>query len=244
TGTLQRNAYFIWFPHLVPGVSVRQGDWKLIRRFTERPADYAGLYELFNLKEDLSETKNLAQQMPEKVKALDKLIDGFLRDTGAIYPKPNPAYKPQAANPQPVGAKGTLDPLAGLVPKFCKVSLVPGAVRVEAAGRTPFLGTAQIKAARPFTLKLRVRSTAGGPGEVQWITQDQTEFPTTGQTVAFKLSAGDAWQDVTVDIPLTGSLKILRLYLPADTTPVEIASIQYASETGPLKTWDFTALKP
>jgi arylsulfatase A-like enzyme len=74
--------------HLVPAPgSWRQcppGDWKLIRRFTERPGEYEGVHELFNLKEDLGETTNLARQMPEKVKALDALIDSFVRDTCAL----------------------------------------------------------------------------------------------------------------------------------------------------------------
>ena len=29
TGKLDREAYFTWFPHLIPAVSIRQGDWKL-----------------------------------------------------------------------------------------------------------------------------------------------------------------------------------------------------------------------
>ncbi len=244
TGTLKRDAYFIWFPHLVPGVSVRQGDWKLIRRFTERPGDYEGVHELFNLKDDLGETRNLAAQMPEKVKALDALIDTFVQDTGALYPKPNPAYKPRVAATQPAATKPAADPFAGLVPKFCKLSIASGAVRVEADGRTPFLGTAQVKAAGPLTLKLRARSTTGGPGKVQWNTKEQTEFPPTGQTVEFTLSAGADWQDMTVEIPVTGELRIIRLYLPADKSPVEIASIQYADKTGTLKVWDFTSAKP
>jgi len=241
TGTLQRDAYFIWFPHLVPGVSVRQGDWKLIRRFTERPSDYEGVHELFNLKDDLGETKNLAAQMPEKVKTLDALIDDFVRDTGALYPQPNPAYKPQAAKPQSAGTNPGTDPAAGLVPKFCKLSIANGTARVESDGRTPFLGTAQVKAAGPFTLKLRARSASGGPGKVQWTTQDQTEFPKTGQTVEFTLPAGADWQDITVDIPLAGESRIIRLYLPADKSPVEIASIQYNGKSGPLKGWNFTS---
>ncbi|MGV2335156.1 MAG UNVERIFIED_CONTAM: hypothetical protein LVR18_13940 [Planctomycetaceae bacterium] len=56
----------------------------MIRRFTERPGEYEGVHELFNLKEDLGETTNLARQMPEKVKALDALIDSFVRDTCAL----------------------------------------------------------------------------------------------------------------------------------------------------------------
>ncbi len=71
-----------------------------------------------------------------------------------------------------------------------------------------------------------------------------TEFPRTGQTVEFNLPAGDDWQDVTVDIPMTGELRIIRLYLPADKSPVEIASLQYTGVTGALKVWKFTPEKP
>ncbi len=243
TGTLPRDAFFTWFPHLVPGVSVRQGDWKLIRRFMERPGDYEGVHELFNLKDDLGETRNLAAEMPEKVKALDALIDEFVRDTGALYPKPNPAYTPRPAREQTAGFRPAADLAAGLVPKFCEFSITDGAARVVADGRTPFLGTAQIRATGPITLKLRARSSGGGIGKVRWATKDQTEFPATGQTVEFTLLEGDEWQEVTVDIPLVGDLRILRLYLPADKSPVEIASIQYTGQTGPLKTWNFASEK-
>lgn len=95
SGKFTRDTYFVWFPHMLPGVTVRKGDWKLIRRFTERPDKYNGLYELFNLRDDPSETSNLAAKMPEKVKELNALIDQFVKDTGALYPKPNPAYKPR-----------------------------------------------------------------------------------------------------------------------------------------------------
>jgi hypothetical protein len=41
--------------------------------------------------------------MPEKVSELQALIDGFVKQTGALYPKPNPAYNPNAkpAIPKP-----------------------------------------------------------------------------------------------------------------------------------------------
>ena len=240
TGTLRRDAYFTWFPHLVPGVSVRQGDWKLIRRFQERPADYEGVHELFNLREDLGETKNLASQMPEKVKALDNLIDAFVRDTGALYPKPNPDYKARTEKPQTAGTKTAVDPLAGLVARSCKLSWTGAAARIEADGHTPFLGTAQIKAGGPFTLTVRARSKVGGTCKVQWSTKDQTEFPEAGQTVAFDLAPGEEWQEVSADIPLAGELRILRLYLPAEQSPVELALLKAATKTAPIKVWKFT----
>jgi arylsulfatase A-like enzyme len=92
SGELQREAYFTFFPHFVPGVAVRQGPWKLIRRFAPTP-EYPSGFELFDLREDLGETRNLADAMPEKVEELDRLIDTFVRETGARVPQPNPAWR-------------------------------------------------------------------------------------------------------------------------------------------------------
>jgi arylsulfatase A-like enzyme len=87
---LDREAIFNFFPHggpaKPPGVVVRKGPWKLIRWFETGP-EYPLLHELYNLEQDLGETRNLAQQQPELVKELDSLIDGFLADTKALIPK-------------------------------------------------------------------------------------------------------------------------------------------------------------
>lgn len=96
TGKLPRENYFIWFPQGQAGACVYQGDWKLIRRFWERPNDWEGTRQLFNLKDDPGESMNLAAEMPDKVKELDALIDQFLKDTSALLPIPNPAAKRRA----------------------------------------------------------------------------------------------------------------------------------------------------
>ena len=96
TGELRREAYFTWFPHFVPGVAVRQGDWKLIRRFAPTP-EYPSGFELFDLGQDPGETRNLADALPEKAGELDRLIDAFVRDTGARAPQPNPAWRAEPA---------------------------------------------------------------------------------------------------------------------------------------------------
>ena len=49
--------------------------------------------ELFDLKKDLGETKNLASAMPEKVKVLEGRLLAHLKSVGAKMPKPNPAAK-------------------------------------------------------------------------------------------------------------------------------------------------------
>jgi len=220
SGDLKREALFTWFPHIIPAVSVRSGDWKLIRRFEPHP-DYPEVRELYNLKKDIGETNNLSKKMPDKVAALDALIDQFIIDTGALTPIPNPAYTPQAA-----AAARALD--AGLVPKGCKTELIAGTLRVDADGKSPFLGTAQIKHKGPLTLHIRARSSKGGPGRVAWKTAAQEKFPTDGtQSMPFTLPPGNQWNDITVDLPIKGSPQLIRLYVPATESPIEIQSILY-----------------
>lgn len=105
TSKLDREAIFCYFPHntprtgAVPSVYVRKGDWKLIRLFHQGDGGRHA-YELYNLKDDLGEMRNLAAGMPEKVKELDHLLDCFLRETRAVLPKPNPKYDPTARRPE------------------------------------------------------------------------------------------------------------------------------------------------
>lgn len=240
TGKLKRQAYFTWFPHLIPAVSVRRGDWKLIRRFEPHPK-YPEVRELYNLKKDIGETHNMARESPDKVKELDALIDQFVKDTGALYPKPNPAFN-AAAQGKP-GEKNS-DSIAGLVARKCKVVRTKDAIRVTGEGRLPFLGTAQVRFNGPLTLKLRARSTAGGKGRVQWRTSDQEAFPKSAQVVTFELPAGTKWQDVSVQLPIQGKVSIIRLYLPAEKTAVEVQSIQFLDKNGRVKSWEFEGVTP
>ncbi|NNM30865.1 MAG: sulfatase [Akkermansiaceae bacterium] len=228
-GGLGREALFTWFPHIVPAVSVRAGEFKLIRRWEPHPG-YPDVRELYDLRKDIGETTNLAAKMPAKVKELDRLIDRFIAETGALAPKPNPAYQPGAA-----GAAGS--PAAGLVPKMCTATVMDGALRVEADGRTPFLGTAQVKMTGPLTAKLRLRGM--GPGRIQWMTRDQEEFPKEGQSVPFTLTERDAWQEVELQLPVKGTTRLVRLYLPAADGRVDIQSIEYADRSGQSQTWNF-----
>jgi arylsulfatase A-like enzyme len=230
TGLLNRDAYFTWFPHLIPAVSVRQGDWKLIRRF-EPHRDYPEVRELYNLKDDIGETNNLAASMPGKVRELDGLIDRFIEDTGALAPKPNPGYDPNRA-------EAGRSPAAGLVARMCTMTVGEGALRVEPDGPTPFLGTAQVRFEGPLTLKLRLRGTAG-TGKVQWKGHGQEAFPKQGQVVEYALEGAKNWEDVIVGLPVKGRPAIIRIYLPAGKSSVEVQSIEFANEDGQSRAWVF-----
>lgn len=234
TGELQRDAYFTWFPHLIPAVSVRQGPWKLIRRFQPH-RDYPEIRELYNLDDDVSESNNLAAEMVDKVQQLDRLIDDFVKRTGALYPQPNPNFSGSSA---PIAKQ----PTDGLVPKFCSVTLVDGALEIRADGRSPFLGTGQVRHSGPMTLSLRARCKLGGSGRVMWKSIDQTEF-SEDQSVAFDLDSDDRWQDVHVELPVKSRTQIIRLYLPADRSAVQVQSITYRPKGSDevIRAWDFAS---
>ena len=108
---IARKEIFTYFPHsppvvpdvLPPAVTVTGDEWKLIRTFYQGE-NGAHAYRLYNLKDDISETRDLSAEHPDRVKELDALIEKFLAGTKAVIPKPNPAFDPAAKAP-PAGTK-------------------------------------------------------------------------------------------------------------------------------------------
>lgn len=237
---LAREALFNFFPSGGPskpgGVWVRQGDWKLIRWFETGP-DYPETYELYNLRDDVGESKNLANAMPDRVRQLDALIEQFFKDTGALVPKPNPDYRPTTKPAAKTAAKPAR-PLGGWVPKSCSATVQDGALVVTGEGKSPFLGISSLKHDGPVTLRLRARST-GGPAKVAWRTSDQEKFPDSGQEVEFSLPAGTEFIETGVELPVKGSLLHMRLFLPAQSQPVAIEWIELRPAKGKPQRWQF-----
>ncbi|NQU22851.1 MAG: sulfatase-like hydrolase/transferase, partial [Candidatus Nealsonbacteria bacterium] len=91
TDNLKPRDLFWHFPHYRfargPYSIIRSGPWKLIKWYQ------GGDFELFNLANDLSETKDLATEMPEKVRELDAKLVAWLEACGAKVPRANPEYK-------------------------------------------------------------------------------------------------------------------------------------------------------
>lgn len=70
---------------------IRYGDWKLHEYFEE------GDLELYNLSDDIGESKNLAEELPEKAKELHAMLKRWRRNTNAPVPtEANPNYDPAA----------------------------------------------------------------------------------------------------------------------------------------------------
>jgi arylsulfatase A-like enzyme len=89
---LSREALFWHYPHFSnqggrPGGAVRAGDWKLIENYE------FGDMELYNLANDIGESRNLAKSEPARAAKLREMLREWRNRVGATMPPPKPEYK-------------------------------------------------------------------------------------------------------------------------------------------------------
>ena len=92
---LPHRPLFFHYPHYhhdEPSGVVRDGDWKLKESYVD------GALELYNLRHDLSETRNLVDRFPTKAAALQAKLAVWRKSVGAKMPIRNPAYDPKRAH--------------------------------------------------------------------------------------------------------------------------------------------------
>lgn len=100
------DALLFHFPHYGrgadagPTTAIIAGDMKLIKDWESRS------YKMFNLANDLSESKDLAKSQPEKLKKMIALMNARLQSTNAQVPVVNPDYDPNAPLPERRGPGG------------------------------------------------------------------------------------------------------------------------------------------
>jgi len=88
---LQREAIFWHYPHYsnqggTPGAAIRMGDYKLIELFEDEHV------ELYNLRDDIGESQNVAEQQPDRVTAMLQRLKSWQTAVEALIPKQNPGY--------------------------------------------------------------------------------------------------------------------------------------------------------
>ena len=101
--TLNRESLFWHYPHYAnqggfPGGVIRQGDWKLIRRYED------GCTQLYNLIADPSEQHDLSEAEPNRTQTLAAELNRWLQSTGAQFLREKDGVKPwQPENMQKTG---------------------------------------------------------------------------------------------------------------------------------------------
>ncbi|NIA13942.1 MAG: sulfatase-like hydrolase/transferase [Nitrospiraceae bacterium] len=104
----RKNIYWHYphYHHSTPAGAVRAGDWKLIEFFED------GRLELYNLRDDIGETRNLAAEQPKRAEKLRKRLAAWRDSLDAAMPVPNPNHDPARATEwgrRPVAKKRGID---------------------------------------------------------------------------------------------------------------------------------------
>ena len=103
TGDLERTTLYWHYPHYhhqgyQPGGAIRKGDYKLIEWFEPSIMGTEGQINLYNLKEDIGETKDLSEEMPGLAKQLRQKLHDWRQETGVQEMTVNPNYDPKRAD--------------------------------------------------------------------------------------------------------------------------------------------------
>ncbi len=85
--TIDREALYWHYPHYhgstwAPGAAIRAGDWKLVEFYEE------GTAELYNLTDDISESRDLSAKHPDKKRQLLDRLHAWQEKLGARMPVP------------------------------------------------------------------------------------------------------------------------------------------------------------
>ena len=91
---IKRNMLFWHFPHYHPGgatpySAIRKDHYRLVEFFEDNRV------ELYDLKNDISETEDISSHQPELTKELKKALADWREEVTAKYPRLNPDYDPK-----------------------------------------------------------------------------------------------------------------------------------------------------
>ena len=92
-GPAPARKFFWHFPHYTnqgsrPSGAVRDGNWMLVEYYDEEKA------ELYDLREDIRETQDLAESQPERVSQMRAALAAWRREVHAQGNTPNPDFDP------------------------------------------------------------------------------------------------------------------------------------------------------
>ncbi|NOY79738.1 MAG: sulfatase [Kiritimatiellaeota bacterium] len=234
TGRLKREAIFCDFPHRGPsrpaGCYVRRGDWKLIRWF-ETSDLFPEQFELYNLKDDIGETRNRAAEKPNLVRELNTLIERHHQQTGAALPKKNPAYNPKL---RPVQGWRGLNQTALELQGFF--------LRLTSTRRRTQMHTRQVPNVEgALVFKARMRGNKGRAGIFYWTSKKDPKF-VRERRVDFKFAFDGRWHEVALPFSTEGPLTGLRFDACVVPSTVDVDWVKLCKPDGTvLETWSFGA---
>lgn len=219
------------FPHYVPATdnipntSIRVGDFKLYRFYYDGE-NQAHRYELYNLKEDIGETVNLATRMPEKVASLDAMIQQHLEEARVLVPIKNPRF-----NAKPVLGWNAANDL--------ELSAEGAQLSITSTGNDPFMVTDTVGTVNgPLKFAFSMRSESKGQAQIFWRTPAIKAFGA-ANAIKFDVRHDGSWHDYVVDLPFTGKLMNLRFDPSQGAGKIDLKNLRLLDASGQsVHTWE------
>jgi arylsulfatase A-like enzyme len=239
---LADRTIFVHFPHgrgLRPGYqpssSLRDGDLKIIRFYADLP-DGGDRFELYDLAEDLGETRDLSGENPDLYAAMKVKLDAKLTETDAIIPTANPGYKGPLKGTPVIATFGGWETRKHLIGE-----LRGGRLILECVGHDPYMIAGNVPPiVGEHTLELRLKATAGGEGEIYLATEQRPDFNRDARVV-FDFGVSQKIDVARVTIRPEAPLTALRIDPINETGTVEIDYVRLLDVDGKLvKSWNFS----
>jgi arylsulfatase A-like enzyme len=200
-------------------ISMRQGPWRLYKFYFDGP-NQEHRYELYNLDKDISETKNLAEKMPEKVLEMTKLLDAHVEEAGILVANKNINYAGNTADAW-VGSKDT------------KISLLENNLKLNSTGTTPFIETYYNPniSGEMYKMELEIKSNSSGRGELAWKYSPNEKYSTQNSSVIECIHDGK-WHKYSVEMPLKKSLRVIKIKPSSGEGEIAIRNIELRTNDG------------
>ena len=200
-----------------PNIGMRQGPWKLYKFYFDGP-NQEHRYELYNLDEDIGETNNLAEKMPERVLEMTSLLDAHAEEAGILLPQKNTIYSGNVAD----AWQGSED---------TKISVVNKTLKIVSNGKKPSVETVFTPNVNncTFFLKFKMKSTSDGEGCIYWKEQGEKEY-SDKKSKSFAAVHDGKWHQYRVPISLTGNLSTIKIQPSTNKGEIELSNIELVTE--------------
>ncbi len=219
--TLSDFTHFVPATMNIPNTSLRSGDFKLYRFWFDAPDGKTHRYELFDLKNDISESQNLAATHPERVESMAAEMDQRRTSLSAKQVNPNTRYHGRSVGVWEADKTGTASGTGGVL----KLTAAEKGFNVQTRV-TPSLISEAI-------VQFEARSSSTKNIQFQWIGSGQKNYLEGG---ASKVALQPEWQQQQIRIKFKGRLSKIRFILSESGAAVELRHVNLLTPDGTLIT--------
>ncbi|WP_052670963.1 sulfatase [Draconibacterium sediminis] len=200
-------------------ISMRQGPWRLYKFYYDGP-NQEHRYELYNLDDDISETKNLAAERPEKVAVMTKLLDAHVEEAGILVPHKNKNYEGNVADAW-VGSDQT------------RISTNQDMLVIESTGTEPFIETYYNPniSGDNFKIEFEMKSLASGNGAVAWKYGPKDEY-SEEDSAPIKVIHDGEWHKYSAEMKLDNTLRVIKIKPASAGGSIALRNIKLVTKDG------------